>query len=87
MTKKYMAETVAQSALDALVELLERHPVNASETEAIEVDTYNRAKVIMGGTGEEGEAGDRHVVTNRKEADHSLLYTLAALALDGELGH
>lgn len=87
MTKKYMAGTVAQSALDALAELLGRHPVDASEIEGIEVDTYKRAKVIMGGTGEAGEAGDRHVVTNREEADHSLPYTLAVLALDGELGH
>lgn len=87
MTKKYMAGTVAQSALDALAELLERDAIHGSDIESIEVDTYKRAKLIMGGTGEEDEAGNRHVVTNREEADHSLPYTVAALALDGELGH
>lgn len=86
MTKKYMAGTVAQTALDALDELLERHDIDGSAVESIDVETYHRAKVIMGGTGEPGEAGDRHVVTNREEADHSIPYTMAVLALDGALG-
>lgn len=87
MTKKYMAGTVAQTQLDGLATLLERESIDGEEIERIDVDTYERAKVIMGGTGEEGESGNRHEVNNREQADHSLPYTMAALALDGELGH
>lgn len=86
MTKKYMAGTVAQTQLDGLAELLEQENINGEEIARIDVDTYERAKVIMGGTGEEGESGNRHKVSNREQADHSLPYTMAALALDGELG-
>ena len=87
MTKKYMAGTVAQTQLDGLAAVLERESIDGEEIERIDVDTYERAKVIMGGTGEEGESGNRHEVNNREQADHSLPYTMAALALDGELGH
>lgn len=87
MTKKYMAGTVAQTALDALAVLLAEHDLDGRAIETIEVETYHRAKVIMGGTGQPGESGDRHQVANREQADHSLPYVLAALALDGELGH
>jgi len=87
MTKKYMAGTVAQTQLDGLEELLERESIDAADIEKIEVETYKRAKIIMGGTGQEGESGNRHNVQNREQADHSLPYTMAVLALDGELGH
>ncbi|AUV80797.1 MmgE/PrpD family protein [Salinigranum rubrum] len=87
MTKKYMAGTVAQTQLDGLEELLARESIDPHEIERIEVDTYKRAKIIMGGTGKENESGNRHNVQNREQADHSLPYTMAALALDGELGH
>lgn len=87
MTKKYMAGTVAQTQLDGLEELLDRESIDGEEIERIDVDTYKRAKVIMGGTGKEGESGNRHNVQNREQADHSLPYTMAALALDGELTH
>lgn len=86
MTKKYMAGTVAQTQLDGLEELLARENIGGAEIDRIDVDTYNRAKVIMGGTGKEGESGNRHKVHNREQADHSLPYTMAVLALDGELG-
>lgn len=87
MTKKYMAGTVAQTQLDGLADLLASESIDPETIERIDVDTYNRAKVIMGGTGEEGESGDRHTVQNREQADHSLPYTMAALALDGQLSH
>lgn len=86
MTKKYMAGTVAQTQLDGLEELLQRENIDAQDIERIDVDTYKRAKIIMGGTGEDGESGNRHKVHNREQADHSLPYTMAVLALDGELG-
>jgi 2-methylcitrate dehydratase len=87
MTKKYMAGTVAQTALDALEELMDSESIDGSRIDTIDVETYDRAKVIMGGTGKEGESGNRYRVNNREQADHSLPYTMAALALDGELGH
>jgi 2-methylcitrate dehydratase len=87
MTKKYMAGTVAQTQLDGLEELLERESIDPGDIESIAVDPYTRAKIIMGGTGKEGESGNRHNVKNREQADHSLPYTMAVLALDGELGH
>lgn len=87
MTKKYMAGTVAQTQLDGLAELLKTSPIAAEEIKRIDVETYKRAKIIMGGTGKEGESGDRHEVHNREQADHSLPYTMAALALDGQLSH
>lgn len=86
MTKKYMAGTVAQTQLDGLEELLEREALDAEDIEEINVDTYKRAKVIMGGTGKANESGNRHKVDNREQADHSLPYTMAVLALDGALG-
>lgn len=86
MTKKYMAGTVAQTQLDGLEELMEREGIDGNDIKRIDVDTYKRAKVIMGGTGKEGESGNRHQVDNREQADHSLPYTMAALALDGQLG-
>ena len=87
MTKKYMAGTVAQTQLDGLADLLAEEDLTADDITRIDVDTYKRAKIIMGGTGEEGESGDRHQVQNREQADHSLPYTMAALALDGQLSH
>lgn len=86
MTKKYMAGTVAQTSLAALDELMTAESFDGTDIDSVEVDTYHRAKIIMGGTGKENEAGDRYDVKNREEADHSLPYTLAVLALDGELG-
>jgi len=82
-----MAGTVAQTQLDGLEELIERDSIDGEDIDSIEIDTYKRAKIIMGGTGKEGESGNRHIVDNREQADHSLPYTMAALALDGELGH
>ncbi|MFB6161029.1 MAG: MmgE/PrpD family protein [Haloferacaceae archaeon] len=87
MTKKYMAGTVAQTALEAFEELLEREDIAAGEIEHVQVDTYKRAKQIMGGTGEEDEMGDRYDVNTRETADHSIPYVLAAIALDGEISY
>lgn len=87
MTKKYMAGTVAQTALDGLEELMQREGFDGTRIDSIDVETYKRAKVIMGGTGQSGESGNRHRVRNREQADHSLPYTMAALALDGTLSH
>lgn len=80
MTKKYMAGTHAQTAIDALLELLDRDDIDPATIERIELETYESAHHVMGG----GE-GDRHAPENREQADHSIPYTLAAAALDGQL--
>lgn len=80
MTKKYMAGTHAQTGIDALLDLVERHELDPTEIEAIDVRTYRGAAHVMGG----GE-GDRHLPENREQADHSLPYSLAAAVLDGQL--
>ena len=80
MMKKYMAGTHAQTAIEGLLELIERDEIDVSEIERIHLETYESAKHVMGG----GE-GDRHLPKNREQADHSIPYTLAAAALDGQL--
>ena len=80
MTKKYMAGTHAQTAIEGLLELLDRDAIDPHDIEGIHLETYESAKHVMGG----GE-GDRHVPKNREQADHSIPYTLAAAALDGQL--
>lgn len=80
MTKKYMAGTHAQTAIEGLVEVLERDSLSPTEIDQIHLKTYKSAKHVMGG----GE-GDRHLPQNREQADHSIPYTLAAVALDGQL--
>ena len=80
MMKKYMAGTHAQTAIEGLVELLERDDIDTDDIEQIHLETYESAKHVMGG----GE-GDRHLPQNREQADHSIPYTLAAAALDGQL--
>lgn len=80
MMKKYMAGTHAQTAIEGLLELIEREDIDPKDIEQIHLETYESAKHVMGG----GE-GDRHLPQNREQADHSIPYTLAAAALDGQL--
>lgn len=80
MMKRYMAGTHAQTAIEGLLELLDRDDIDPTEIERIHLETYESAKHVMGG----GE-GDRHLPQNREQADHSIPYTLAAAALDGQL--
>ena len=80
MTKKYMAGTHAQTAIEGLLQVLERDGLDPTDIEQIDLETYESAKHVMGG----GE-GDRHLPQNREQADHSIPYTLAAASLDGQL--
>lgn len=80
MTKKYMAGTHAQTAIEGLLELLERDHLDPADIDKIHLETYKSAKHVMAG----GE-GDRHLPQNREQADHSIPYTLATAALDGQL--
>ncbi|WP_435119952.1 MmgE/PrpD family protein [Halolamina sp. C58] len=80
MTKRYVAETYAQSAVEGIIELAETHDLTGDEVARIHLDTFHGAKLIIGG----GE-GNRHEVETKAQADHSLPYMLAAALLDREL--
>jgi 2-methylcitrate dehydratase len=80
MTKRYVAETYAQSAVEAIIELADEHDISHDEVESVHLDTFHGAKLIIGG----GE-GDRHEVETKAQADHSLPYMLAAALIDREM--
>lgn len=80
MTKRYVAETYAQSAVEAVVELATEHDIGGEAVERVYLETFAGAKLIIGG----GE-GSRYDVATRAQADHSLPYMLAAALLDREL--
>ncbi|WP_226008121.1 MmgE/PrpD family protein [Natrinema salinisoli] len=82
MTKRYVAETYAQSAVEGVIELAEQENIDGSDVELIDLETFAGAKLIIGG----GE-GDRHTVETKAQADHSLPYMLAAALLDREMGN
>lgn len=82
MTKKYVAETYAQSAVEGVIELAEREDLAPEEVEEIRLDTFAGAKLIIGG----GE-GSRYEVETKAQADHSLPYMLAAALIDREMGN
>jgi 2-methylcitrate dehydratase len=78
--KKFKAESHAQSALEAILYLRERHPVPHHWIERIELDTFDVAHNLLGGNG-----GSEHQVQTRAEAYRSLPYLLAVALLDGEV--
>jgi 2-methylcitrate dehydratase len=80
MTKRYVAETYAQSAVEGIIELGERETIEPGSVESIHLDTFAGAKLIIGG----GE-GSRYEVETKAQADHSLPYMLAAALLDREM--
>lgn len=80
MTKRYVAETYAQSAVEGIIELAEEHDIDASRVESIHLDTFEGAKLIIGG----GE-GSRYEVETKAQADHSLPYMLAAALIDRQM--
>ncbi|KTG10121.1 2-methylcitrate dehydratase [Haloprofundus marisrubri] len=80
MAKKYVAETYAQSAIEAVIELTAEEDIDPTAIDAIRLDTFAGAKLIIGG----GE-GSRYEVETKAQADHSLPYMLAVAALDGEV--
>lgn len=76
--KRYDAEIHAQSAIEALLDLVSEHAVDASHIRRIEVDVFDVAHRIIGG-------GGQPTVRTKEQADHSLPYMLAAAALDGDV--
>ncbi len=79
--KKYNAEFHSQSALEGILELKQAHHVRPEAIERIEIDIFAVSYNIIGG----GEEGDKHVVSTKEEADHSLPYMIAVALLDGEV--
>ena len=80
MTKRYVAETYAQSAVEGVIELADREDIDPADVTAVRLDTFAGAKLIIGG----GE-GSRYEVTTKAQADHSLPYMLAAALADREM--
>ena len=80
MTKRYVAETYAQSAVEGIIELTEREDLDYETVESIDLDTFAGAKLIIGG----GE-GSRYEVRTKAQADHSLPFMLAVALIDREL--
>ena len=82
MTKRYVAETYAQSAVEGMIELATEHDIDPADVASVHLDTFAGAKLIIGG----GE-GSRYEVTTKAQADHSLPYMLAAALADRELSN
>ncbi|HET7322803.1 MAG TPA: MmgE/PrpD family protein [Halococcus sp.] len=80
MTKRYVAETYAQSAVEGIIELAEEADIDPDQVNSIHLDTFHGAKLIIGG----GE-GSRYEVETKAQADHSLPYMLAAALIDREM--
>jgi 2-methylcitrate dehydratase len=81
--KRYVAEGHAQSAIEGMLELKSEHELRASDVRSISVEIFKQADNIVG-SGK--EAGDKHDVSTKEQADHSLPYLLAVALLDGEVG-
>jgi 2-methylcitrate dehydratase len=79
--KRFNAEIHSQSAIETLLELRSANGLTAADVERIELDTFQVAFDIIGG----GEEGDKHLVSSKEEADHSLPYLLAVALLDGQV--
>jgi 2-methylcitrate dehydratase len=79
--KKYNAEFHSQSAIEGILELREKHHLQADRIERIDVEIFDVAYNIIGG----GEEGDKYQVKTKEEADHSLPYMLSVALLDGEV--
>ena len=79
--KKYNAEIHSQTAIEAVLTLLRRYQFSSNDIERVDVEIFDVAYNIIGG----GEEGDKRVVTNKEQADHSLPYVLAVAILDGQV--
>lgn len=79
--KKYNAEIHSQTAIDAMLELRQKHEVTAHLLDKALLETFDVAYNIIGG----GEEGDKQTVRTKEEADHSLPYLLAVALLDGKV--
>ena len=79
--KKYNAEGHSQQSIEGVLELQAEHGFTGDDVERIEIDTFDVAYNIIGG----GEEGDKTLVVNKEQADHSLHYMVAVAILDGNV--
>ncbi|MEX0944525.1 MAG: MmgE/PrpD family protein [Balneolaceae bacterium] len=79
--KKYNAEIHSQSSIEAMMELMDKHDIEADDVESIDIEIFDVAYHIIGG----GEEGDKTIVRFKEEADHSLQYMVSAALLDGQV--
>ena len=79
--KKYNAEIHSQSSIEGMIELKDQQGFTADKVEKIEIAIFDVAYHIIGG----GEEGDKTIVRNKEEADHSLQYMVSAALLDGQV--
>lgn len=79
--KKYNAEIHSQSAIEGILELKQEAPFSPADVERIEIEIFDVAHKIIGG----GEEGDKTIVLNKEQADHSLQYMVAAALLDDQV--
>ena len=79
--KRFNAEIHAQSAVEAILELVAENDVAAPAIESIRVDVFDVAFDIIGG----GRAGPKTEVHTKEEADHSLPYLVAVAVLDRQV--
>lgn len=79
--KRYNAEIHAQSAVEAVIELVSVSGASPHAVRRIEIDVFDVAYHIIGG----GEEGDKTLVRTKEQADHSLPYMVAVAALDGRV--
>jgi Uncharacterized protein involved in propionate catabolism len=79
--KKYNAEIHSQITLEGALELKREHEIAPTSISKIEIDTFGVAFHIIGG----GEEGDKTVVRQKEEADHSLHYMTAVALLDDQV--
>ena len=79
--KKYNAEAHSQQSIDGILKLKAEHGFSASDVQGIEIETFDVAYNIIGG----GEEGDKTVIENKEQADHSLPYMIAVAILDGQV--
>ena len=79
--KKHNAEIHSQSSIDAAIDIRSQSGFDATRIAAVRIATFQVAFDIIGG----GEEGSKRVIRTKEEADHSLLYMVAAALLDGEV--
>ncbi|HET6383019.1 MAG TPA: MmgE/PrpD family protein [Armatimonadota bacterium] len=78
IVKRFNAEVHSQSAIEGLLELRQKHHINARDVDSIHLETFDVAYNIIGG----GEEGEKKSIRRKEEADHSLPYLLAVALLD-----
>lgn len=80
--KKYVAMIHTQSAIECMMQLINKEKVDASKIESINAEVPQITYDFAGG-GAYGDAGSS--ITTKEQADHSLPYLLAVAVLDGQV--